>query len=344
MTALLPRPPGSKPSAQADPANLQSPHRSIPPDSSPAPRPEPSSTGDSLDAVKHAPEPGSVNAIIRTHNRTRLYVKPIYWTSDQLRLLGCQFFLSELQRRDTATLKSSPAVAKDKDAANKLQRQEPSRQVIRAARQICLIAVPEFKKDAMHDFLVANGFQCQKSERLPFRFNGHTASVLRTDGVWSIGSAAPSLAYVDLCNLATQREDRIYCTPRLKRWNQPVSILRSKKLDQHTPSNDAEDPYIMAILIALAREQRRKQQKEGSSTGTTSHNVSLVAVRGIPPRTLFFYTARIPSSFLNKLDRPSQFSPSCPILVSYRPISLMGSRAPEELRATLCCLLAAHKQ
>lgn len=165
MTALLPRPPGSKQPAQADPASLQSPHRSIPPDSSSPPRPESTSTGDSLDAVKGAPEPGSVNAIIRTHNRTRLYVKPIYWTADQLRLLGCQFFLSELQpeqRRDTTSLKSASGVAKDKDATSKLQRQEPSREVIRAARQICLIAIPEFKKDAMHDFLVANGFQCQK--------------------------------------------------------------------------------------------------------------------------------------------------------------------------------------
>lgn len=190
----------------------------------------------------------------------------------------------------------------------------------------------------------ANKISILRSDRLPFRFNGHTASVLRTDGVWSIGSAAPSLAYVDLCNLATQREERIYCTPRLKRWNRPVSILRSKKLDQHTPSNDAEDPYIMAILIALAREQRRKQQKDGARTGTASHNVSLIAVRGIPPRTLFFYTARIPTSFLDKLDRPAQFSPSCPVLVSYRPVSLIGSKAPEELRTRLCCLLAAHKQ
>lgn len=37
------------------------------------------------------PEPGSINAILRKHCRTRLFVAPIIWTSEQLRLLECRF-------------------------------------------------------------------------------------------------------------------------------------------------------------------------------------------------------------------------------------------------------------
>lgn len=50
-----------------------------------------------------SPEPGSINAILRDHCRTRLYVCPIAWTMDQPRLLGFRFvprkLSSKLQKR-----------------------------------------------------------------------------------------------------------------------------------------------------------------------------------------------------------------------------------------------------
>jgi hypothetical protein len=38
-----------------------------------------------------SPEPNSIQAIIRQHSRSSLYVRPILWTQEQLRLLGCEF-------------------------------------------------------------------------------------------------------------------------------------------------------------------------------------------------------------------------------------------------------------
>ena len=38
-----------------------------------------------------SPEPNSIQAIIRQHPRSSLYVRPILWTQEQLRLLGCEF-------------------------------------------------------------------------------------------------------------------------------------------------------------------------------------------------------------------------------------------------------------
>lgn len=42
------------------------------------------------------PEPASLNAILRDHCRTRLYVRPLVWTMDQPRLLGCCFVHKKL--------------------------------------------------------------------------------------------------------------------------------------------------------------------------------------------------------------------------------------------------------
>jgi hypothetical protein len=49
------------------------------------------------------PEPASINAILREHCRTRLYVHPIAWTTDQPRLLGCQFVRKALPQDPTET-------------------------------------------------------------------------------------------------------------------------------------------------------------------------------------------------------------------------------------------------
>jgi len=38
-----------------------------------------------------SPKPLSINAIIRKHDRERLYVHPLQWVQQHLTLLGCQF-------------------------------------------------------------------------------------------------------------------------------------------------------------------------------------------------------------------------------------------------------------
>lgn len=48
------------------------------------------------------PEPSSINDIIRQHSRSRLYVKPLHWTSHHLDLLQCRF-KSELESSEDST-------------------------------------------------------------------------------------------------------------------------------------------------------------------------------------------------------------------------------------------------
>jgi hypothetical protein len=87
---------------------------------------------------------------------------------------------------------------------------------------------------------------------------------LATDGVFSSNSVTPSLAYITFDNIQSLRKKHVY-TPPYKIANVPGLRLRQKRLDSLTPQNPAEDPYVVAILIALAQEQQRRlQQQEGS--------------------------------------------------------------------------------
>lgn len=63
---------------------------SPPPQSPRCSRPSPST-------VPPPPEPLSINGILREHCRSRLFVRPLHWTSDHLRLLDCRFVLQTAQ-------------------------------------------------------------------------------------------------------------------------------------------------------------------------------------------------------------------------------------------------------
>lgn len=66
------------------------------------------------------------------------------------------------------------------------------------------------------------------------------------------------------------------------------------------------------------------------------NKVLLLAIPGINGRNVYFYTALIPSSFLDKFDRPSQFSRSCAVLVSYYRIPLISPEMlPRKLQRIL---------
>lgn len=63
-----------------------------------------------------APEPGSINSIMREHSRTRLYVRPFLWTSQHLQLLECQFVFEKAPQQ---TETSGPEQGLSSDSANK---------------------------------------------------------------------------------------------------------------------------------------------------------------------------------------------------------------------------------
>lgn len=56
--------------------------------------------------------------------------------------------------------------------------------------------------------------------------------------------------------------------PRCNKVNPPIARLRQKRLRRLKPPTEVEDPYIVAILIALAQEQRQVNRRQGTEVVT----------------------------------------------------------------------------
>ncbi|KAJ5253819.1 hypothetical protein N7524_010999 [Penicillium chrysogenum] len=144
---------------------------------------------------------------------------------------------------------------------------------MRTATKLAQISTLVAKKSAVEDILGAYNVYVSDSECLPFYFNRRAAVKLSTDGVFSNNSVAPSLAYITFDKIQSLRKKHVYMPP-YKRVNEIVNApglrVRQKRLDSLEPQNPAEDPYIVAILIALAQEQRRRRQQQEGSQGASA--------------------------------------------------------------------------
>lgn len=78
---------------------------------------------------------------------------------------------------------------------------------------------------------------------------------LFTDGVFSVESNIPVLAYLHLSTLQSRRKNSVKVSAS-NQPNSPVFRLQQKEQRRLQPSKELEDPYIVAVLIALAQEQR----------------------------------------------------------------------------------------
>ncbi|KAK0655309.1 hypothetical protein B0T16DRAFT_317940, partial [Cercophora newfieldiana] len=88
--------------------------------------------------------------------------------------------------------------------------------------------------------------------------------------------------------------------------------IRLKQQRRVRPDNALEDPYIAAVLIAMA--QARRQQTIGET------KVHLLALHSTGKLKLYFYTAHIPNTILKRLDHPSRSFDSGPVRISYQRI------------------------
>ncbi|KAI1302253.1 hypothetical protein F5Y03DRAFT_407931 [Xylaria venustula] len=254
-------------------------------------------------AAIRPPEPLSINSTLQS--RERIYIHPLRWVSQHLQLLECQFVRQKARRKSMT--RNAGSRAQDEPTRGQQQRQTvelSTEAIIRAA------------DDLLHDF------------DLPFRFNRKTVAILQTDGTFSSsssGSATPTLAYLDLKTLESRRNMSIKLSA-CNRVNPPITRLRQKQQRRLRPANEVEDPYIAAVLIALA---------QGSK-------VHLLALPATNARSLYFYTARIPSVFLDRFDRPSQYFPTNPVPISYYRIPL--NQPTKMIRAMDCVISAVCKE
>ncbi|KAK4642428.1 hypothetical protein QC761_0084460 [Podospora bellae-mahoneyi] len=170
-----------------------------------------------------------------------------------------------------------------------------------AARQLPRsILVKTLVRGALLEYFKLNEYDGTK---LNFQFGRRVVASLATDALFSPVPTPPRLAYLDL-EAAQRRRDKSIPLFRSRRLNSPVAWAQHKRQRSLRPAKDIEDPYIAAGLIALAQEQYYQDQSRPDH-----YKVRLLAAKD---DNLYFYTALIPSHFLDRFDRPSQRYPTNP--------------------------------
>lgn len=164
-----------------------------------------------------------------------------------------------------------------------------------------------------------------------------------------------SFAHIDLDRIEDMRGDLFMLSDRMWRYEsvRSLSRLQRKKI---TPRERLHDPYIVAILIAIAQEnnyraivrqcslmvRRAAHNKVITLTELICSSIqSQVLVSSSDKREVYLYRAPITSSVLSSLDDPS-FVPSEPISI---PVQIIAIRMKpyRTLRHRLTALLFSEE-
>ncbi|KAF5856441.1 hypothetical protein ETB97_007333 [Aspergillus alliaceus] len=308
------------------------------------------------------PRPGSplsLYAIIRQYPGIRLYIQPLLWTKAHLLLLDCKFTLQQRRPRRIARPGCLDHVRNTKLYCDTLY----------AIANLQERRGAESSKLTVERILAAYNICPLHLGCLSFRFNHRIRVPLLPDRVFSRDPGSAIIAYVSYDSIQKLRRSNFHGS-RSNRANVPVYNIREKLLRSIQPRNKHEDPYIAAILIGLAQQQRAREQANqqnirdvmlnmpgvieyaaprstvstlalspgGGTEHTTraaskSFKVNLLAIKG---QFLYVYTATIPSEFLDRFDEPSSSFPHCPVTIEYHCISF---HEPDCMIETLHLLL-----
>ncbi|KAH7308979.1 hypothetical protein B0I35DRAFT_441127 [Stachybotrys elegans] len=274
-------------------------------------------------------EPCSINDILRKHSRERLYVKPLHWTSKQLHHLGCDFAVD-------------PPPHDKKQNTDDVDKRLV-RSMAEAVRQLAPWREQRTKAMAIDDALHDHGLH-RTSFEIHLSFAQKPVCRLRTCGIFSIaGSTSAFMAYLDYNSVAHWRYSSVKMSSS-KRGGWPVICLEHRKRDRIKPPHFSQDPYIAAVLIALAQERRRSMEssEHASCLARTSQPAepvtplpdlvgtepegshcpkarqARVSVLATIEKCMYIYTADMPFAFLDRLDMPSRFSHAETVPLSYR--------------------------
>ncbi|KAI1160657.1 hypothetical protein F5B18DRAFT_631668 [Nemania serpens] len=281
---------------------------------------------------RQPPHPLSVNGLIQKHCRNRLYVHPLQWTAQHLELLGYRF-----------VRKSNRKLRDHGQHQHQNSLQLPSKATIGATiNYLRKPSTRDFKTTIILEFLTACKIIQLDRSRLPFDFKRQTIATVPTSGIFSYRSNTASFAYLDLGCVGSERDKSIGLSMS-KKLDGPVWRIRRKKQRQLQPSNEAEDPYVAAVLIALAQGLQHQLQLQKQSVNgpneclesvptkldpavlprqtATDFKVRLLALAR-DARHLYFYTASIPSISLDVLNEPSHYYNTSAVLVSYHAVQL----------------------
>ncbi|KAL7946514.1 hypothetical protein V8C42DRAFT_320876, partial [Trichoderma barbatum] len=147
----------------------------------------------------------------------------------------------------------------------------------------------------------------------------------------------PLAAYADLGELESLRKDTLRCY-RTARHNPPGQAIWQHKWKRLNPPEPLHDPYIVALLIAIAQQKRQHMCKASSLQEAQGEFFSSQVLCSFKSKEcLYLYTANISSLLLDMFD-DSSISPPTPIYTSIN-IHAVPILPPQTLRARLLTLL-----
>ncbi|KAF9869209.1 putative transposase [Colletotrichum karsti] len=154
-------------------------------------------------------------------------------------------------------------------------------------------------------------------QRLLFRFESHEiplpcavfsrpAPRPATTAPAKATSTIPCLAYIhyaDVC-IARRNSLKYICSPRPPRRAMSIATasLYGLRLDRIIPDDPHEDPYIAALLIALAQSNRRALARVRPQSSPESYRVHVLRTDPTTELYLTLYAADIPATLLRKLS------------------------------------------
>ena len=168
---------------------------------------------------------------------------------------------------------------------------------------------------------------------------------------------AAQLVYLDLSEITHHRKTKLEGQAPApggggsRRINPPGSRRAQKLLQRLSPADPCEYPYLVALLIAMAQEQRIDREvdcdsgKDGGGGGRGSSNTArcpppmlLLATRPADAAWLHIYTSNLSAEFLDRLDYPSYPLPPAAVVP---PATIYRRRLAFEPYNTLPQRLAA---
>ncbi|KAJ9372904.1 hypothetical protein DTO282E5_2314 [Paecilomyces variotii] len=153
------------------------------------------------------------------------------------------------------------------------------------------------------------------------------------------GHLPPVAAFINRSDIKRLRTDT-FSKRYPRRYSKPTYSLLKLQLKKIIPPEPLHDPYIVALLISLAYEQRYFAQRSGQENQVDQSFLSQVLVAN-DKENLHLFTADISSSFLHKLDFPALPPPPGPVppIVSIRHTMIPFSPFETFRERLLQCLL-----
>jgi hypothetical protein len=254
------------------------------------------------------PEPGSLYDIMHDHAGTALHVAPICWSDLHCELLGAHFEERPTVVTPLPNLNSSERIEPSKMARiltydlHTLLRQEATpagafckNRAMKSIMSTLFPATLSRPKTGAEMSLYFGHRIFRKMVRIPCMWKSPSSVDTSFDSCPTLPSSSfgqmpkggrdpgmPMLAYVNKSQLASVRKN-MYGVLRGPKYgeNEPVTRLNELRSKMLQPSNPNHDPYIVAILLAMA--QAHFYRESSSRSSSQSSQGRRKAIRIAPP-------------------------------------------------------------